>query len=77
MAASTMAQMMRASSAVGRHGVAALAGEFHAADRHEADVGARAVGAEHVAREVVVARARATAFVPPAEAALTPGSHLR
>ena len=50
-----------------RDGVASFAGEVHAADRHEADgeavhavadVGLGAVGAEDVAGEVVVARAR-------------------
>jgi len=54
-----------------RDGVAGLAGEFHAAHGDEADgeavhavtdVGARAVGAEHLAGEVVVARARAAAL---------------
>ena len=53
-----------------RDGVAALTGEPNAAYRHEADgeavhavadVGARAIGAEDVAGEVVVACARAAA----------------
>ena len=55
-------------------GVAGFVGELHAADRHEADgeavhavadVGLGAVGAEHVASEVVVARARADSLVVP------------
>ena len=84
-----MAQVMRGSLGGGiqaRDGVAGFAGELHAAHGHEADgeavhavadAGARAVGAQDIAGEVIVAGARAAALVPPAEAALTLGSHLR